>query len=70
MRRVIDEVRLTSARKLGRSWSKLRGEVRGTDNDRTIAIYLLIGAITIGALDGWGIGLIVLVMWVMMLCKR
>lgn len=40
------------------------------NNDRTIAIYLLIGAITIGALDGWAIGLVVLVMWVMMLCKR
>ena len=40
------------------------------DNDRNITKYLLIGAIAIGALDGWAIGLIVLVMWVMMLCKR
>ncbi len=46
MRRVIDEVMLTSARKLGRSWSKLRGEVRSVkDFDPLVLVFYFMGAV-------------------------
>lgn len=40
------------------------------NDGRNIAIYMICGSIAIGALYGWKIGLMVLLVWVVMLRKR
>ena len=40
------------------------------NDGRNIAIYVFIGAIVIGILNGWAIGVIVLVVWMLMLRKH